>query len=147
MEWIVLDACVAIKWFAAEVGTEHAVKLLENPDTLFLAPDIFPAEVANGLLRQHREGHLTQALLEAALAELGTVMPQLVSSVDLLEPAVALGRQLGHPVYDCLYLALADRSETVFVTADEKFIDRCRKRLGDDPLVSRLRVLQEYSPS
>ena len=144
MAYIVLDACVAIKWFVPEQGTDDAVRLLEHADILFLAPDIFPAEVANGLLRQHREGFLPENLLEAAIAELDAVMPQLVSSASLLRGAAALALRLRHPIYDCLYLALAERWDTVFVTADEKFVELCRKRLSDEPLAARLQTLREF---
>ena len=47
--------------------------------------------------------------------------------VDVIEPdrylqaeALALACHLDHPVYDCLYLALARREAAVLVTADKR---------------------------
>ena len=31
---------------------------------------------------------------------------------------------LSHPVYDCLYLALAEREGTRLITADQPFVER-----------------------
>ena len=49
--------------------------------------------------------------------------------VDHIEPdrhlqveALALACHLDHPVYDCLYLALARREAAVLLTADQKLI-------------------------
>ena len=42
----------------------------------------------------------------------------------LLDAAIALAYELKHPVYDCLYLALADSLETAVVTADQKFANK-----------------------
>ena len=57
-----------------------------------------------------------------------------------MERAVGIARRLRHPIYDCLYLALAERWDTVFVTADLKFVTLCRAGLVDDPIVERLRT-------
>lgn len=39
----------------------------------------------------------------------------------LLEAALTLSTQLRHPVYDCLYLALALRRNLPVITADRRF--------------------------
>jgi len=36
-------------------------------------------------------------------------------------PALRLALELGHPIYDCLYLATAIRHGTYVVTADRRF--------------------------
>ena len=35
-----------------------------------------------------------------------------------------MAHELGHPVYDCLYLALAEREQALVVTADRVFAAR-----------------------
>jgi predicted nucleic acid-binding protein len=35
-----------------------------------------------------------------------------------------LARRLSHPVYDCVYLALAERERARFVTADQRLLRR-----------------------
>jgi predicted nucleic acid-binding protein len=39
--------------------------------------------------------------------------------------ALAIAIELRHPVYDCFYLALAERNTSPLVTADERLIHRC----------------------
>ena len=49
--------------------------------------------------------------------------------MDLIEPdrhpqaeALALASHLDHPVYDCLYLALARREAALLLTADQRLL-------------------------
>lgn len=145
MRLAVVDASVAVKWYVEETESERALALLDNNDLVFLAPDIFLAEVTNALLRQRRAGQLTDEALDKALNDVSNSVPQLTASSRLLDRAVEVARLLAHPIYDCLYLALAERWDTVLVTADIEFVDRCRRRLND-PIASRLRLLNEYEP-
>jgi predicted nucleic acid-binding protein len=50
---LIIDACVAIKWFVPEPGHEAATALLEGNSDL-LAPDWLLIEVANALWKQWR---------------------------------------------------------------------------------------------
>ncbi len=62
---------------------------------------------------------------------------------ELLDPALGLARQYDHPVYDCCYLALAVRTDSMLVTADERFL----RRFQDTPLVGRLSSLSARPPA
>ncbi|MBN2244352.1 MAG: type II toxin-antitoxin system VapC family toxin [Candidatus Aminicenantes bacterium] len=53
--------------------------------------------------------------------------------VDFYEPSSSLFReafgrssQIGHPVYDSLYLVLARRNNAILLTLDTKLADACR---------------------
>jgi predicted nucleic acid-binding protein len=62
-----------------------------------------------------------------------------VSAVDDdLENAFQLAAELSHPVYDCLYLALALRRDTYVVTADGRFLALAERRAD---LAGRIRPL------
>jgi predicted nucleic acid-binding protein len=50
------------------------------------------------------------------------------ASRDLLKPALELSLELRHPIYDCLYLALAQRRGLPLVTADERLVSAVRRR-------------------
>jgi predicted nucleic acid-binding protein len=50
-------------------------------------------------------------------------------SAALLRPAARLAVELGHPVYDCVYLALAASHSASLATADER-LRRAAERLG-----------------
>ena len=45
----------------------------------------------------------------------------------LLEPAIEISFDLRHPVYDCVYLALALQRQVPLVTADERLVAAVRK--------------------
>lgn len=46
---------------------------------------------------------------------------------DLVDDARRLSAESDHPVYDCLYLALALRHGVPVITADRRFADLARK--------------------
>jgi predicted nucleic acid-binding protein len=124
MSLIVLDASVAAKWYVRENDSERAQALIDR-GLLFAAPDIFFAEVANALRKQHREdGQLDAASVRLAVDDLLRVGVESVSSSILLQRATEISLTLNHPVYDCLYLCLAERRNTVVVTADKKLCGR-----------------------
>ena len=140
---VVVDASVAVKWYVREAGTEEALRLLATDGVQLLAPDVFLAEVVSALLRQEREGQISDEVLQAALADLAYTRPRLVPSSGIIDRAVHFARMLPHAIYDCLYLATAEAEEAVLVTADEEFVSRCRKRLKHEPATARLRLLEE----
>jgi predicted nucleic acid-binding protein len=141
MTLAVVDASVAVKWYVREAGSESALRLLAPEAFELLAPDL--SEVANALLRQEREGQLSAEALDAALADLRRTRPRLVPASEVMDRAAILARALPHPIYDCLYLALADATDALLVTADGEFVSRCRKRLKHEPATARLRLLEE----
>ena len=143
MTLAVVDASVAVKWYVREAGSESALRLLAPEAFELLAPDIFLSEVANALLRQEREGQLSAEALDAALADLRRTRPRLVPASEVMDRAAILARALPHPIYDCLYLALADATDALLVTADGEFVSRCRNRLKHEPATARLRLLEE----
>ena len=49
--------------------------------------------------------------------------------------ALNVARRLGHPVYDCVYLALAEREHARFVTADHRLLRRLSTRRLDVAIV------------
>lgn len=115
---IVVDASIALKWVLEEQGSAAAEELLDKD---LAAPSLWLLEAANALWRRTVRGELTPAEAEERLTEL-TKAP--VASVPLeqdLPEAMRLAVQLNHPVYDCLYLALAKRLGTYVVTADTRF--------------------------
>jgi predicted nucleic acid-binding protein len=84
----------------------------------FLAPDTFPVEVAHALTRAERRGMLAATEAAIKLTDVLTTAPNLHSYLLLLLRAVELSSQLRIGVYDCLYIALAEREQCALVTAD-----------------------------
>ena len=122
---LVVDASVAFKWFALEDGTDRALALLEGGEPI-VAPDLILAEVCNAAWKSLRQGELTPAQYDAILDDIARPFSRLVPLDLLIRPAAALTRQLDHPVYDCLYLALADSERLPVITADQRLLAAVR---------------------
>ena len=117
---LVIDASVAVKWFAPEPLHELARELLESSHQR-VAPDWLLIEVANVLWKQQRRGIITSAEASRILA----LLPQLLTlhaGRKLVAAASDVANVLDHPVYDCLYLALADSTDGQLVTADQELV-------------------------
>ena len=121
-----MDASVAFKWFLLEEAhTSQAIALLQDGAAL-IAPDLLVAEVCNAAWRSARLGRISQAQVDEIAASLPQFFDKLASAAGLVQRAVVIGGQLDHPVYDCLYLALAEAEETSLVTADLKLLGKVR---------------------
>ncbi|MYC64882.1 MAG: type II toxin-antitoxin system VapC family toxin [Acidobacteriia bacterium] len=118
---VVVDASVAAKWLIAEPDSEIAAMLLEGSFDLH-APRLLASEIGNMLWRKAVDGSLDDyeaARLASALLD----MPlQWRDDERTCVEAVRLAVELGHPAYDCTYLALALRIGTKVVTADKRFV-------------------------
>ncbi len=127
MRRLVIDASVAIKWVVEERGTAEALAMRRHR---LLSPDLLIPECANILWKKTRRQEMgrDEALLAARLLQQANV--ELIPMRGLLEPATRLAIHLGHPAYDCIYLALAQASRCSFVTADRRF---CAKVHGQVP--------------
>jgi predicted nucleic acid-binding protein len=122
---VVIDASVIMKWVVPEVGSEAAMALRTFR---LIAPSLWFAEVANGIwrrvLRQEVGIHTAQRLLD----ELQTSPLVSVEMDKDVREALRLASELNHPIYDCIYLALAIRENTHVVTADARFAALVAKR-------------------
>ena len=122
---LVIDASVACKWFFEENLSSEARALAEL-DAVFFAPDVILAECANAAWRRVLSKTVPRAQAQAFLKALPHWFESLTPSVRLYEVAFEMACVLDHPVYDCLYLALAQDEETRLVTADPVFAGRVR---------------------
>ena len=123
----VVDASVAVKWLVAEEWSDESSRLLETGATL-IAPELLFAEVSNALWAMHRRGDITvDDLADAtdALKSAPVAIP--VPMRRLAAAATRLAVDLGHPAYDCFYLALAVQEQYPVVTADTRFHDKVRE--------------------
>ncbi len=120
----VVDASVAAKWFAPEDDSPVAFGILDHE---LLAPDLLYAEVANILWKKWRRGEVADDVPEIGARLLGNLTLQVTPCAALIADAIALATRLGHPAYDCFYLALARRHSTPLITADSRVVRRCRQ--------------------
>lgn len=119
---MIVDASVVVKWFSNENLHDEARELLIRGEPLF-APDILVVEVANAMRVKVKRDEIESAQAARALAAIsGRGEPQLRPSVPLAGRAFELAQQLDHPVYDCVYLALAEVMDQPLQTADRRFV-------------------------
>ncbi|MCA1748185.1 MAG: type II toxin-antitoxin system VapC family toxin [Parasphingopyxis sp.] len=118
---ILIDASVALKWYLPEADSDAAIALTDQE---LCAPSLILAEVANGLWRGERLGHLQPDSVRNGLTTLSEIFSELTPLDLLLARASEIGRDLDHPVYDCIYLADAERRGVELVTADKRLLRR-----------------------
>ena len=121
----VLDASVAVKLVLPEIDSDKALALeadFRNQIHELIAPDTYPIEVAHALTKAERRGLLLAGQAETRLARLLTYPPDLIPYLSLLSRAVEIATQARIGVYDCLYVALAEREGCELVTADTRLI-------------------------
>ncbi len=125
MRAAVVDASVAVKWVLPEPDSDSAIALR---DKVLHAPDLALAECGNALrVRVHR-GVLSKAEAEICFAALSLAPVSWTPTGQLAAEAMALALDLDHPVYDCVYLALAIARDLPLVTADRHLIATARDR-------------------
>ena len=120
---MVVDASVACKWFVEEAGAAEADRLLSSGRNL-VAPDLVIPEVCNTLWRKSEAGEMGHAQAAAAVDELPHFFDDLVPASGLAARAFAIATALHQPVYDCFYVALAEKLGSQVVTADVELIRR-----------------------
>ncbi len=120
---LVVDASVGIKLFINEPLSDfaHAVfnTLSENPPADFFVPDLFYIECANILLKYVRcFGRSLEDSLED-LADLKHLTLKSMSTLDLMEEALALANDKHLTAYNACYAVLARKKNIALITADE----------------------------
>ncbi len=121
----VIDSSVALKWVLTEQDDTNARLLRDESRTnvhQLLAPDVFTTEVAHALTRAERQGRLTPGDALTLWTNVMTTAPQLFPAVQLTPRAIAISSQMRIGVYDCLYVALAEREQCEFITADDRLV-------------------------
>lgn len=135
---MIIDASVAVKWLIPEEDSETAFALIGEED--LIVPALIYSEVANAIWKKTRRGELVPGEVLAEIKGM-TQFTRAVDDADFVARAVELGVELAHPIYDCLYLAIAERTNDILVTADIKFLNR----LPGTPHVSRVRSLETFA--
>jgi predicted nucleic acid-binding protein len=125
---IVVDASIAFLWFVNEPNGWGAEQLLEA-ESVLLAPDLMAAEVCNAWWKKLRRREMELTDVEQAVTNLLALGIVWTPSTLLLRTATRLAAELGHPIYDCLYLTLAASHAASLATVDER-LRRAAQRVG-----------------
>jgi predicted nucleic acid-binding protein len=120
----VLDASVALKWVMIEADSAKARQLRDDFRAgihELIAPDSFALEIAHALTKAERRGMIQDAA--ARWTDAMTSAPHFSPSHRLIPRAIQIAFQARIGVYDCLYVALAEREGCDFVTADSRLVN------------------------
>ncbi len=121
----VLDSSVALKWVLAEADSGRALRLRDeyrNGTHDLLAPDVFMPEVGNALVYAEVGGRIKAGEAAILLKDILNAAPAMHPSAAALVRAMEIALATKHAVYDCLYVALAEREGCELVTADDKLL-------------------------
>jgi predicted nucleic acid-binding protein len=122
---LVIDASVMVKLVAEEPGSAAARATFVAEPSL-VAPDLIRFEVFSALWKKCRLGIYQRDQVGLALSFLDDCV-ETVPTEQLFLRASQLSFELNHPIYDCAYLALAERKSAVLATADGKLATAGRR--------------------
>jgi len=127
----VVDASVVVDWVAPDVDPRgpagRLLRTLVKAEALVAAPRLMAEEVANALITGVRRGRWEGAAADQAFAQLAAMPLRLEHQPQDLVRAWDLSRRYDeHPIYDMVYLAVAERLGEDLFTADHKLVDRVR---------------------
>lgn len=138
---IVVDASLAVKWFLPEVGADAAALVLLS-DKVIIGPDMLAVEVNATLVRGANMVKANRQEAKSSIQRFQDMIEandvQLMrSTARQIERSANLAIDLGHPLKDCIYLALAMELDCELVTCDAKFAPKARE------VWNRVRLLGE----
>jgi predicted nucleic acid-binding protein len=126
---LVVDASVAAKWVLPEDGADRAAALRGGSDD-FIAPSLIVAEIGNAVWKRSLWNELSTADAVHALELACGLFTTFIPMTELAARATEIAIELRHPIYDCFYLALAERERCAFVTADARLLAAVKKMKG-----------------
>ena len=127
----VLDSNAALKWVLPEPDSLRAIRIrsdFENNLHELIAPDVFEVEIAHALTRAERQGRIAISQAGILWSDVMSTPPRLEPSGPLLPRAIQISSVERIGVYDCLYLALAEREVCDLVTADDRLVKNLQPR-------------------
>jgi predicted nucleic acid-binding protein len=121
----VLDSNIALKWVLPEPDSPKAKQLRNDFQKALhelLSPAVFEVEIAHALTRAERQGIIAVGQAGILWADIMSTPPRLDHSGPLVPRAIAISSAMRVGVYDCLYVALAEREACELLTADAKLV-------------------------
>ncbi len=131
---MVVDTSIALKWILVEPDSQVAEDLLSQwaaYGMMVMAPSLMVYEVANALYQNVRQGVITVPQTQPALDGLyrAGIVLDCGGDANLGFRAIELAHQTGlGPAYDTQFLALAEREDCEYWTADRRFWTTMRPR-------------------
>lgn len=123
---LVLDASAAIA--AVTNREETSSDLLNTIDaaTAIVVPEIFTAEVTNGMWKYIRAGIMSPDEAARSLRSALRFVSKYVRAVDMAEEVLRECAERRHPAYDLYYAVLARREGAAVLSLDRRLKQLCR---------------------
>jgi predicted nucleic acid-binding protein len=115
----VLDASAAVRLILADSAAAAVAEQIRE-SALVMAPELMLSEVANTLWKLQRADHLADLDPQQLLADARDLVDRVEPDRHLQAEALALACHHDHPVYNCLYLALARREAATLISMDRR---------------------------
>lgn len=116
---MIIDASIGVKWLVPEEDSAAAIELLRHGE--LVVPTLFHAEVGNALWKKAQRKEIALSPLLPYLTGLPELV-QTVTEIPIMPRAAEIAVELGHPIYDCIYLALAESADDTLLTVDQRFL-------------------------
>ena len=128
---IVIDASLAVKWFLKEADSDPAGELFAEFIGQIGVPALFGIEVAAALVREGNLDKPNSGVMRQAVDQLAGYLADgsletIVQGPMQLAKAANMALDLGHPLKDCIYLALAIELGCDLVTCDARFAAKAK---------------------
>lgn len=115
-----LDVTVLAGYLLGVAGRGIDLSVLMKNGIGFIAPDLWRPELANTLWKYVQQNDITLDQAVELLQQSSALVSDTVGSESLWQGALQLAAQCNHPVYDCLYVALAISRSTQVITYDKR---------------------------
>jgi len=144
IERLVVDCSVIVKWeLPDENHVAEAMELLydwQAAAVLVHATDQLPSEIGSTFLRALRRGRQAEAQARVSMGNLLVLPYDLQLARPLVPRAFDIADRYNQRIYDCFYVALAEREGVDFWTGDERL---CNALGGQFPFI---RFIADYKP-
>lgn len=134
---IVVDTSVAYKWLVPEDDSAKAEDLFGLE---LYAPDFILLECGNAMWKRALRNEVSAHTISESLAMIERLV-SLIETPPLVERALKLAITLKHAIYDCSFLALAERMSIPLITADAKF----ERKVSQSTLDVQIALLRNWS--
>src|SRR5438046_1396511 len=131
---LVVDCSVVVKWkIPTEDHAAAAEELLVDWEYQVVevsVPNHFQSEVISAFLRAYRRDRITADEAREAIRDLLALPFVLCDVAAVADRAFVIAQQHQQRVYDCLYVALAERDGSELWTGDERLYNALHSQYG-----------------
>ena len=122
MIWV-LDTSALVRAYVPDgpvpVNLSTAFGQVESGESVLVAPELILAETGQVLRRKSDRGEMSQSEATELLDSVLELPIRTLSHRELISRSLDLATETGLTVYDALYLAAAERSSGILITADD----------------------------